>query len=230
MKIKINYLAFILLSILSQPTLAAFILDGTRFIYDEEKENISIDITNQSKFMYGSQVWVENISSPKSDVSFIPMPSFSKINGGDSQVVRIARVSNDQPKNRESIYWLNIQEIPSANKNPNNSMVIAIHTKVKLIYRPDVLRNGRKDAELKMRLIDENGVTFLENTTPYYFSISSLKLNDVDIESTQEVSESLSIFKPFSKVKLEGVTLQPSSKLTFESIDDFGAFNEYSIY
>ena len=40
---------------------SAFTLNGTRFIYDEGRKNIAIEIKNNSDKTYGGQVWVDNL-------------------------------------------------------------------------------------------------------------------------------------------------------------------------
>lgn len=40
---------------------AAFTLNGTRFIYDEGRKNIAIEVKNNSDKTYGGQVWVDNL-------------------------------------------------------------------------------------------------------------------------------------------------------------------------
>lgn len=41
--------------------MAAFVLNGTRFIYEEGKRNLSFEVTNQAEETFGGQVWVDNI-------------------------------------------------------------------------------------------------------------------------------------------------------------------------
>ena len=40
--------------------IAAFTLNGTRFIYEEGKKNISFEVSSSSDDIYGAQVWIEN--------------------------------------------------------------------------------------------------------------------------------------------------------------------------
>ncbi|EKR5256348.1 fimbrial chaperone protein, partial [Escherichia coli] len=47
--------ALLSLSFCSQ-SMAAFVLNGTRFIYDEGKKNISFEVTNNADKTYGGQV------------------------------------------------------------------------------------------------------------------------------------------------------------------------------
>ena len=44
----------------SSQSMAAFVLNGTRFIYEEGKKNISFEVTNNAEKTYGGQVWIDN--------------------------------------------------------------------------------------------------------------------------------------------------------------------------
>ena len=72
MTIKIRLIISLLLTLcaFSQSAHAAFILNGTRYIYDEGRKNISIEINNESKETYGGQVWINNVLSSEKEVSF----------------------------------------------------------------------------------------------------------------------------------------------------------------
>ncbi|ECH9425824.1 fimbrial chaperone protein, partial [Salmonella enterica subsp. enterica] len=54
--------------------MAAFTLNGTRFIYEEGKKNTSFEVSNSAKETYGGQVWIDNTTQPKDSVSLVPSP------------------------------------------------------------------------------------------------------------------------------------------------------------
>ena len=210
MKTKLIFTLLLTLCTFSQSAFAAFILNGTRFIYDEGRKNISFEISNESKETYGGQVWIDNVLIPKEDVAFVPMPSFFKVEGGQTQVVRIMKITDKLPKDKESIFWLNVQEIPPVNKDQNNVMVVAVNTQVKLLYRPTTIIKGRENAESKMTLKKEGSSYVLNNPTPYYFAITELKVNG-------------------KTITLSDIKLTLSSKVIIEAIDDYGAVNKYEV-
>lgn len=74
--------------------------------------------------------------------------------------------SDHLPKDKESVYWLNLQDIPPALKG--SGIAIALRTKLKLFYRPEALLKDRKGAEEGISLqVRPDGRTMLVNTTPY---------------------------------------------------------------
>ncbi|MCD9496802.1 fimbrial chaperone [Photobacterium carnosum] len=229
MKTKLIFTLFLTLCTFSQSAFAAFILNGTRFIYDEGRKNISFEISNESKETYGGQVWIDNVLIPKEDVAFVPMPSFFKVEGGQTQVVRIMNITDKLPKDKESIFWLNVQEIPPVNKDQNNVMVVAVNTQVKLLYRPTTIIKGRENAESKMTLKKEGSSYVLNNPTPYYFAVTELKVNGKAALLSKELSNNLGMISPKSSTLLSGVKLAPLSKVIIGAIDDYGALNTYEV-
>lgn len=99
---------------LSGQAIAAFTVSGTRFIYDEGKKNVSVEVTNNADDIYGGQVWVDNISEG-SGVYMVPTPPFFRISPKQKQIVRIMKTDGGTlPSDRESLFWLNVQEIRQA--------------------------------------------------------------------------------------------------------------------
>ena len=77
--------------VMSSQAMAAFVLNGTRFIYDEGKKNISFEVTNQSTETYGGQVWIDNTNQDNAQVYMVPAPPFFKVAPKEKQIVRIMK-------------------------------------------------------------------------------------------------------------------------------------------
>lgn len=201
---------------------AAFTLSGTRFIYDEGKKNISVEISNANKETFGGQIWIDNTSQPATDVFFTPAPSFFKVAGGEKQIIRLLNINPALPQDRESLFWLNVQEIPPAPKDGDNVLAIALNTQVKLIYRPKSLKDGRDKAEQKIQVIGSK----LKNPTPYYFAVTAVTVNGQKIKLSSELDKKLSQMSPFTEVNIDRPLV---GKVVIEAIDDYGARREYNI-
>lgn len=140
----------------STSAMAAFVLNGTRFIYEEGKKNISMEVTNNAKDTYGGQIWIDNLSQNKSDVFMIPSPPVFKVDAGKKQIIRLMNVNQALPADRESLFRINAQELPPKPKQTEGSVLaLAMNTQVKLIYRPKALMEGRKDAEKKLTMVNK---------------------------------------------------------------------------
>lgn len=226
--IKSAFIPVLLSTILAVPAQAAFSLSGTRFIYEEGKKNISFEVTNNSQDTYGGQVWIDNVSQSASDVFMVPSPPFFKILGENKQIVRLMNVNPALPKDRESLFMLNVQEVPPKPKSEEgNVLAIAMNTKVKLIYRPKALTEGRKDAEKQLTFISRDGGVWIENPTPYYFAVIAINNNGKAIKLTDDVQKSLGQLSPFSEVSIKVSSL--SGKISVDAINDWGGLVNYVV-
>ncbi|EUD07264.1 PapD pilus/flagellar-assembly chaperone N-terminal domain protein [Providencia alcalifaciens R90-1475] len=209
--------------------MAAFIINGTRFIYEEGKNNISFEVTNSSDKTYGGQVWIDN-TDQGNNVYMIPQPPFFKIGEKQKQVIRIINTDSSLSKDKELLFWLNVQEVPpqpDAKDNVGNLLAIAMNTRVKLIYRPLSIKDDRRDAENKLLLVQDGNKTLLKNPTPYYFSIIGIKNNSKDVRLSSNVQENISRLAPFSSVSLD---TKINRKVSIEAVNDWGGVQAYDIH
>ena len=221
MKSKIVVLAALLSSLFAQSANAALALDATRYIYEGNKAAISATANNEADREYGGQVWVDNIIEKDTRPTFIATPSFFKIKGKGRQVFRIMKVSDHMPQDKESVYWLNLQEIPP--KIEGSGISMAIRTRVKLFYRPEALIKGRTNAEKNMTIDYLPEKQFLVNSTPYIFAIGAIfDKQDKPIVLPKKEQDALTMFMPGDKVNVTGFNVKSVSAL-----DDFGNMNTF---
>ncbi|EHX8894539.1 fimbrial chaperone [Escherichia coli] len=219
--------ALLSLSFCSQ-SMAAFVLNGTRFIYEEGKKNVSFEVTNNADKTYGGQVWIDN-TNQGNGVYMVPQPPFFKVSPKQKQIIRIMNTDSNLPKDRESLFWLNVQEVPpkpEVKDGEGSVLAIAMNTRVKLIYRPASIKDGRKDAEKQVKLEQRGNETWLKNPTPYYIAIVSIKQDGKDIALQNNILTSLAQLKPFSEVSL-GKRINGS--VNIEAINDWGGIQKYEI-
>lgn len=227
-KFRVAVVSSLLALTMSGSALAAFTLNGTRFIYDEGKKNITFEVTNKSDNPYGGQVWIENVSQPKDQVFITPMPAFFKVNDKEKQLVRLMSVNDALPKDRESLFRLNVQELPPKPKETEgNAIALAMNTRVKVLYRPKTLSAGREKAEEQVELIRRGGSTYLKNPTPYYFAITKIYVNKKLIKLSGDADRQVGEFAPFTEVMVNNI---PSSgEITFDAVDDWGGVRNYMV-
>lgn len=213
----------------SNQAMAAFVLNGTRFIYEEGKKNTSFEVTNQSEDTYGGQVWIDNTNQGINTAFLIPVPPFFKVTPEGKQIVRIMRTDSTLPADRESLFWLNVQEIPPKPKGEveGGMLAVAINTRVKLIYRPKSLVEGRKDAEKGMQIVRRNGETWLTNPTPYYFAVTTVKVNGKNVSLNESVQDRLAQVAPKAEISLGNVAL--NGAVSVEAVNDWGGTVDYAL-
>ena len=221
-------MATLLSLMISSQAMAAFVLNGTRYIYEEGKKNTTFEVTNQASETFGGQVWIDNTTQGKGSVYMVPTPPFFKVAPNEKQIVRIMKADGSLPSDRESLFWLNVQEIPPKPKETEGGVLaVAVNTKVKLIYRPKSLTDGRQDAEKLLKLINRGKETYLYNPTPYYFAVTSLKVNGQDVKLSETVLSGVSQLAPKSEVAL-GKQI-PAGTVSIEAVNDWGGTESYTL-
>ena len=206
---------------------ASFVLSGTRVIYDDQQKNVAFQVTNGNNETYGAQVWIGNGNHPANKVYFIPMPAVFVLKPGQTQVVRLINTDKQLPNNRESLFWLNVQQIPQMEKN-SNSLQIAMDTRVKLLYRPESIQEDRPEAEEKTQIEDVNGKVSLKNPTPYYFAVVNVQNNGKSIVLTPKQAKELTVFKPFSSINLD-LNFNQVNNFNITAINDYGIAQTYQL-
>ncbi|HCS6391621.1 TPA: fimbrial chaperone [Escherichia coli] len=209
-------------------SMAAFVLNGTRFIYEEGKKNVSFEVTNNADKTYGGQVWIDN-TNQGNDVYMVPQPPFFKVEAKQKQIIRIMNTNSNLPKDRESLFWLNVQEVPpkpDMKDTEGSVLAIAMNTRVKVIYRPASIKDGRKDAEKQLKLEQHGSDSWLKNPTPYYMAIVNVKHDSKDVTLSNKVMEEITLLKPFSYVNLGK---KVSGNIIVDAVNDWGGVQSYAI-
>lgn len=212
----------------SSQSMAAFVLNGTRFIYEEGKKNISFEVTNNAEKTYGGQVWIDN-TNQNDGVYMVPQPPFFKVSPKQKQIIRIMNTDSNLSKDRESLFWLNVQEVPpkpEVKDGEGSVLAIAMNIRVKVFYRPKNLLDGRKDAEKKIEVVHRGGTTYLKNPTPYWFAITKVKVNGQELTLMKKEEQNLSMMEPFGEVAISKLS-SSMKNISVDAINDWGGVGNY---
>lgn len=219
MKKSIKLLIATLLVSLSGVTQAGVVIGGTRLIYDGAKKESTINISNPDNSAYLIQSWVDSQEGVTEKAPFVVTPPLFRLNGGGQEnVLRIVRAGGNLPQDKESLFWLNIKSIPSADKK-ENSLQIAVKTRIKLIYRPKELTGTLEEAaqELKWQR-DGNGFS-VTNNSPYYITFFTIKINGTTVPDSTMVA-------PHSSASFKSLAKNSSGKLSWQIINDYGGVSK----
>ncbi|HDG7821116.1 TPA: fimbria/pilus periplasmic chaperone, partial [Klebsiella quasipneumoniae] len=162
---------------------AGVVIGGTRVIFDGNKKEASIGINNPDKTPYLIQSWIETPDGGAEKAPFIITPPLYRLNNGQQNVERIV-ATGALPQDKESLFWLNIKAIPSAAK-VDNTLQIAIKTRIKLIYRPAAMKGASPEEQVdKLRWQRVGNKIQVNNPTRHVMnfneiSLSGKKLTDV---------------------------------------------------
>ena len=116
--------------------------NSTRYIYPEGAHDITARINNESASPVFVQYWLDSGDSETLPATpFELTPPVSRINPGAEQILRIRLTDkNSMPSDRESLWWLNVLDIPPVSETSSlkekNSGQLAVRTRFKVFYRP----------------------------------------------------------------------------------------------
>ncbi len=166
------------LSVYSSGALAGIAPDRTRLIITGSDRSASVNMVNTSPDVpFLAQSWVEDASGKKITAPLVVVPPLQRINGGQKGVARVTKTDgiNNLPQDRESLFYLNIREIPPRPDKPN-VLQLAMQSRIKLFYRPTaIIPAHRGDVWQNKVVFHKNGNQFVaDNPTPYYITILGL--------------------------------------------------------
>jgi P pilus assembly chaperone PapD len=209
---------------------AGIVMNATRYVYDAGVNEITVKVSNTGSLPVLTQAWIDEgdaHSTPERvDVPFNLTPPIARVESGKSQTLRISYTGATLPADRESLFWINVLEVPpkSAEDKDSSKMQLAFRYRLKLFYRPKGLAgsaSGSPDRIVWTRA--SGGGLSADNPTAYHVT-----MNDVHLESAgRSVSIEPFAIAPFAKAtpKLaETVSLEGGATVRYQSINDYGGF------
>lgn len=210
---------------------ASVVIAGTRVIYNAREREVTVKLSNEGQLPALTQVWLD-LGDPRASPATIPVPfmvtpPMARIDPGKGQTLRIFHTGEPLPQDRESVFWLNVLEVPPKPKDQgdSNQLQLAFRSRIKLFFRPAGLAGSAQDAprQVEWRLRPEGGQVSLEarNPTPYFVSFSALELTGTGTPA--RFDEGGMIGPGETKVfPLTGAAPTGPLKLRYHAINDFG--------
>lgn len=177
-KYTTHWMAAVALSVLSGQAVAGISLDRTRLIITEKEASASVNLSNTSSAIpFLAQSWVEDEKGNKIAAPLLVLPPLQRINGGQKGIARVTKTSGIEqlPKDRESLFFLNVREIPPKPDKPN-TLQLAMQSRIKLFYRPAaVIPKSKSEVWQDQVVFQKNGNQITaQNPTPYYITLLGL--------------------------------------------------------
>jgi len=211
---KVPFPFAMLAACLSSTVQAGVSVGATRVIYDGDKKEASLSVSNPDKFPYLIQVWVENPNVDTEKAPFIITPPLFRLEQEQQNVMRIVR-SGNLPENRESLFWLNVKAIPSSTKK-ENTLQIAIKTRIKLIYRPRDLQGSAEDQADKLTWSRIGNQLKVTNPSSFYMNFNEITVAGKKVPEVVYVA-------PGSAMTYNLVPNTPPGQIEFRLINDYGS-------
>lgn len=226
---------FMTLVCFSTLSFAGLVLEGTRVIYPAGESEVTVQMKNTENQPLLAQSWIDegvrNMTPDKISSVFVLTPPINRVNAGKGQTLRISLIAeNALPRDKESVFYLNVLAIPVKPKDTmNNSVInIAFKTRIKLFYRPDTLKGSANEApELLHWSSNGYGVT-AKNPTPYFVSLSEVAY----FENGRKYVAEGQMISPggMGEFHFDGVSRVNSvDSVEYASINDFGGLNKYTV-
>ncbi len=205
---------------LQWPAAAGVMLGGTRVILGEKDREASIPVKNTGTSPYVVQAWID-AGEGKNKTPMLVTPPLSRLDPGMENILRIMRVAGELPADRETVFWLNVKEIPERSKD-ENVLQIAVRSRIKLFYRPASLGGKSEEARSQLQWAVAGGaqgaVLRIGNPTPYHVTFTGLKINggqqDINADMVPPFGESV--------YPLTAVKAPQAIQVNFTTLNDYG--------
>ena len=182
---KIILLAFIATTLFAAAPYAAagVVVDGTRVVYPAAKREVTINIRNPGDAPSLVQAWLDagdpHAKPGESKVPFVLTPPLFRLDPTKVQSLRVVYTHDPLPENRESLFWLNVLDIPpraAANSDAPNQLDLAFKHRMKVFFRPVGLAGSAADAPARLtwKLLSKDGKLVgieANNPTAYHVSL-----------------------------------------------------------
>lgn len=227
---KLNKIAFpIVMSLLLLSTAASAAVRPalTRVIALESDKETSIKLLNDDTSQdYLVQSWVEDLQGNDKNLPLLLTPPLFKIGAGREGKLRMVILPGKLPQDRESVYWLWIQEVPPVSKAKGNQLQVAVRTRMKIFLRPSALKEKPADtvSKLQWQVSHEGGKDWLiaKNPTPYYASFSELSVTAGGKAQPLADKNTMVPAKGETRYALPAGVSGKSGALNYSVINDFG--------
>ncbi|MDR6395407.1 fimbrial biogenesis chaperone [Herbaspirillum seropedicae] len=218
--------------------------ERTRLVLSQGVSEVRLRVANTNAYPVMLQSWVdqgEGSQAPDTVVSsMFAMPGVQRLPPQAISAVRLLYTGDPLPAGRESVFWLNLYEIPvlPADGTAQGSRVLlGLNTQIKVFYRPPGLPDPdpRWFEALHFRLEREAGqwVLVCRNDSAYYASLAGLQLSDGQAQYTPRQGPDM-MAPPFGEMRY---SLPRSSvdhawreaHLRYQLIDDSGLAHEQQV-
>lgn len=166
---------------------ASVTIGGTRVVYPLDQREVTVKLNNDSRSPSLVQVWIDDgradAAPGEVKTPFVITPPIFRMDAGKSQTLRLMYGGDALPQDRESVYWLNVLDVPPKvqPKADQNTLQLAYRTRIKVFVRPVKLPGVPEDAPraLAWKIVPApqgGDALAVSNPTAYYVSFSELEV------------------------------------------------------
>ncbi|QKJ85196.1 Pilus assembly protein PapD [Paramixta manurensis] len=216
---KIISLALLLSQVSS--AYASIIIGGTRVIYPAGEKEVTVKVTNKGQNPVLIQSWMDNgdtNTKPENiKVPFILTPPINRVDPQKGQTLRMSFTGAPLPADKESVFWLNVLEIPAKNASvaDKNILQVAFRSRIKVFWRPAGLASDASEAAKSLVWRAEGGKVTAVNNSPYFVSLVSASVNGHKVDAP--------MIAPKSSQSI-ALNVTAGQKIQYIFVNDYGAY------
>lgn len=213
-------------------TWANIVINGTRVIYPEKNKEVIVQLVNNGDAPALVQSWIDsgdiNSTPETANVPFLLSPPVIKVKANNGQQIRIKKLAANLPNDRESVFFLNILDIPPTPEHLQNvnTVQFAIKSRIKLFYRPSTLTGTLDKAITNLKVIAENNHFRIVNNSPFHITIANIE----NTAKQKLLTESLMV-APFAQATttVKNTANKRSQHYQIMYVDDLGAYKTHTV-
>ncbi|ASG11405.1 fimbrial assembly chaperone [Salmonella enterica] len=205
----------------AMPAWSGIYIYGTRIIYPAQKKDITVQLMNDGKRSSLIQAWIDNgdtsLPPEKLQVPFIMTPPVIRVAANSGQQLKIKKLANNLPGDRESLFYLNVLDIPpNSDENKDKNIIkFALQNRIKLIYRPPGVQKVDKATFSRLQLFRAPGSISVKNNSANWITIPEIK-------AKSKVNKETLLLAPWSSQSITTTVVVKSYTVTL--IDDSGNY------
>nr|WP_233175790.1 fimbria/pilus periplasmic chaperone [Dyella sp. ASV24] len=217
---------------------AGIVINGTRVVYPAGHREVALSMVNNDKEARLVQAWVDDGDAKeepeKSNAPFIITPPMARVDPGKGQTLRIVFTGATVPADRESVFYLNVLEIPPKPTGhadgDMNYLQMAVRSRLKIFFRPEGLPGSPDGAvgQLHWRLLKRDSGYAMECTNDSAYNVSfsdvsfkNAKPDDLVAKGGMCPAKGKEIFA------MVGSPADSNNTLELTTVNDFGGFDPH---
>ncbi|KML46883.1 pilus assembly protein [Burkholderia cepacia] len=168
---------------------ASVVITGTRVIFPGDSREVTVRLMNDGNAPALVQTWIDTGNEKEApeqiSVPFVLTPAMFRLDAGKGQSLRLIQTQESLPADRESLFWLNVLEIPpkASVEDSANRVQLAFRSRIKVMYRPSGLTGHPEAAadQLKWKLVRQMGgsgyAVEASNPSPYVVNLGVVNVD-----------------------------------------------------
>ncbi|MCS4230544.1 chaperone protein EcpD [Stenotrophomonas maltophilia] len=209
---------------------AGVVIAGTRLVFPAQESEVTLGLNNDAQRPALVQVWIDDgdqdTPPEEAKAPFVMTPPLLRMDAGTQQAVRIRFTGPAQRVDRESLYWVNVLDIPPSS-GEQDKLELAFRSRIKLFYRPAGLPGEADGAHRQLRWSLQQRADGLavqvDNPTPWHVSFAAISLT-VDGKVLADTGSGMVAPRATQVFPLDGLAARPKGVISIEysTITDVG--------